>query len=123
VINETNSLVTLAGLVITLGTALLTIMKVNRTVKKDKEEQEAKILQQAKEEDELIRTQFEAKIYSQEQKLENLRESFVKDIEHLRENHSGQISNLGEKIEQLRDELRTQHGQMVVLLSKLIDNR
>lgn len=121
--NDMNNLVAGAGMIVTLGTALLTVMKVNRTIKKDREEQEAKILQSAKEEDALVRTQLEAKIKAQEVEIANMKEIFAKDIDHLRETHSGQIANLGEKIEQLRDELRTQHGQMVDLLSKLIDNR
>lgn len=121
--SDLQNLVSAAGMVITLGTAILTVMKVNRTIKKDREEQEAKILQSAKEEDALVRSQLEGKIKAQEIEISNMKEIFAKDIEHLRETHSGQIANLGEKIEQLRDELRRQHTQMVDLLSKLIDNR
>lgn len=117
------NLMAMAGMVITLGTAVLTVLKVNRTIKKDREEQDAKIIQQAKEEDSTLRAALQAKIDAQDAEIKNLKENFTKDIDHLRETHSGQISNLGEKIEQLRDELRSQHSQMVELLGKLIDSR
>ena len=120
---ELPNLITMAGMVITIGTAVLTVLKVNRTLKKDREEQEAKILQQAKEEDSTLRASLQSQIDAKDVEIKNLKESFAKDIEHLRETHSSQIANLGEKIEQLRDELRDRHGQMVELLSKLIDSR
>lgn len=111
------------GALIALGTLVLTMQKIWKNFKKDRDEQEAKILQQAKEEDALLKTQMEAKIEALKVKVETLEHGIEKDMEHLRETYNGEIRNLGSKIEELRSELRNQHGQLVQLLSKMIENR
>lgn len=112
----------LAGAVITLGTAYLTIQKVIKSRAKDKAAEKAEILQEAKEHTATVKVELETKISALETKLTTLEESVAKDMEHLRETYNGEIRNLGQKIEDLRSELRNQHGQLVQLLTKMIDH-
>lgn len=108
---STEMIMGVAGAIITLGTAYLTIRQVIRARKKDEAAEKAEILQEAKEYAESVKKDLEVKINDLDTKLE-----------HLKEIYSGEIKNLGQKIEDLRSELRNQHGQMVQLLTKLINN-
>lgn len=129
--NEITAMLPTAGIIVTLGGAYLTIRKIARDAKREKKEQAAEILQTAKEEiakseakimtdRQLVQKDFEARISTLEQEFEAHKESVDKDFAHVRETYNSEIRNLGEKIEELRSELRGQHSQMVGLLSKLI---
>lgn len=120
---EFNAMLPTAGVIITLGTAWLTVKKVAKDAKKDKKEFEAEILQKAKEEIALKEKDLQAKIEAAETRIENLEKSVEKDLAHLRETYNGEIRNLAAKIEDLRSDLRNQHTQMVSLLTKMIDNK
>jgi predicted nuclease with TOPRIM domain len=109
------------GALIAIGTLVLTMQKIFINFKKEKEEQAAKILQQAKEEDALLKAKLEAKIEAFGVELKSLEVSVEKDMDHLRETYNNELKNLGSKIEELRSELRNQHGQLVQLLTKMID--
>jgi len=80
------------------------------------------ILQAAKEEIALKEAVIEGKLREANQRIDSLEESVNKDLAHIRETYNGEIRNLGQKIEDLRSELRNQHGSLVQLLTKLIDN-
>lgn len=121
--SDSTNLIPLAVAITTLGTAWLTIRKIAKDAEKSKKEQAAEILQEAKEADALLKTQMNAKYHDLELKVKNLEQSVEKDLGHLRETYNGAIMNLGQKIEELRSELRNQHGQLVQLLSKMLDNR
>ncbi len=43
------------------------------------------------------------------------------ELEHQKDMHEGKIAELSEKIEQLREEMRRHHGQLVERLTKMID--
>jgi uncharacterized protein YPO0396 len=116
-------LVPLAGLITAIGTAIYTVQKVSKNFKSDKKDFKAEILQDAKEEDAKHRLELDNKINALQVELNNLRENVEKDMDHIRETYNGEIRNLGQKIEDLRSELRNQHGQLVQLLTKMIDNR
>ncbi len=120
-IPDMNSMVSIGGL-IAIGTFVLTLQKITKNFKKDREEDSARILQEAKEEDTLIKTKLEARIEALHAELKNLELSVNKDIHHIRETYNGEIRNLGSKIEELRAELRNQHGQLVQLLTKMIEH-
>ena len=45
----------------------------------------------------------------------------TQELEHQKDMHEGKIAELSEKIEQLREEMRRHHGQLVELLTKMID--
>lgn len=111
----------LAGLVTAVGTAIYTVQKVTKNFKSDKKEFKAEIIQEALEADAKIKVELEGKVNALKAELENLRVHVEKDLDHIRETYSGEIRNLGNKIEDLRSELREQHGNLVQLLTKMID--
>lgn len=110
------------GLLVTLGSAYLTVRKIARDAKKEKKEFKAEIVQSAKEEIALKEKDLEAKIKDVDNKVNALKESVEKDLAHMKDTFNSEIRNLGQKVEDLRDELRSQHTQMVALLTKMIDN-
>lgn len=117
------SLLPAAGIVTTLGGAWLTVRKIAKDAEKSKKEQAAEILHAAKEEDALLKAKLEARIESVKAELANLQLNVNKDMEHLRETYNGEIRNLGQKIEELRSELKNQHGQLVSLLTEMIKKK
>lgn len=119
---ELNAMLPTAGVIITLGTAWMTVRKIAKDAEKTKKEHAAEILQQAKEEIAAKERELQAKIEAAEFRIESLEKSVEKDLQHLRETYNGEIRNLATKIEDLRSELRNQHTQMVSLLTKMIDS-
>jgi len=115
-------LLSLAGAITAIGGAWLTVRKVANDLRKDKKEHAAEILQSAKEEMALKERDLNLKISEINTKHEALEKSVEKDLAHMRETYNGEIRNLGQKIEDLRSELRNQHTQMVQLLTKMIDS-
>lgn len=111
------------GISMGVATLIVTLQKVFKNFRKEREERAAQIMQMAKEEDHILRVRMEARIAEIDTKVKTLEISVNKDITHLKETYSAEIKVLGEKIETLRDELRNQHSQMVTLLSKLIDSK
>lgn len=107
--------------VVTITSLIYTWQRIFKTAKRDRDEHAARILQSAKEDDNLLKAKLEARIEKIDAQVKNLELNVNKDINHLKETYSAEIKVLGEKIETLRDELRNQHSQMVTLLSKLID--
>jgi hypothetical protein len=118
-----SALMSLGAIITALGTAWLTVRKIAKDSEKQKQIQAAKILQAAKEADSLLRTQLESKIHDLQTELKVLKESNEKDLNHLKETYNGEIKFLGQKIEELRSEVRNQHGQLVQLLSKMIEKQ
>lgn len=119
-ITDFGAILTVCTAIGALATFVLTIQKVSRNAKKSREEMEAKILQDAKEEAVVFKLELENKISILEAKVQTLEESVDKDFAHVRETFNGEIRNLGQKIEDLRSDLRNQHGQLVSLLTKMI---
>ncbi len=106
---------------IAIGTIVATWQKIAKNFARDRDERDAKVLQAAKEEDVLMRIQFEAKLMAQSEALKVLETAVNKDMDHIKETYNNELKNLGSKIEELRAELRGQHGQLVQLLTKMID--
>jgi uncharacterized protein with von Willebrand factor type A (vWA) domain len=92
-------------------------------IRKEREAEAAKTLKAAKEEDAKIKAEMEAKIRLLEEKLKNLEHDTNKDFDHLKETHGSALANLGQKIEELRDQLNAQHAQLLSFLTKLIEKR
>jgi len=122
-ITEYAQIIPAAGTFVILGTAWLTYRKIAKDAAKAKKEDAAAILHAAKEEDALMRIRLEAKIESLRRDLGNLEENIQKDMEHLKETYNGELRNLGAKIEDLRSDLKNQHGQLVQLLTEMIKKR
>lgn len=116
-----SNIIAVSAAITTLGGAWLTVRKIAKDIDRSKRDQAKEFLESAREEDKLLKAKLEAKIEGMKADLKNLEFNVNKDISFLKESHSNEIKNLGERIESLRDELRTQHGQLLTLLSKLID--
>jgi glycerol-3-phosphate dehydrogenase len=119
---DLQTLVPAAGIITVVGHSWLTIRKIAKDAAKSKKEQAADILQAAKEEDALLKAKLEARIEAVKAQLSNLELNVNKDLGHLKDSYSSELKNLGEKIENLRSELSTQHSSLLGLLTKLIDN-
>lgn len=111
------------GLVIALSGLIYTWQKIAKEARKSRKEDAAAILQAAKEEDSLMKSKLEARIEKVDLQLKSLEFSVNKDIAHLKETYNTEIKNLGLKIEELRSELRSTHGQLVQLLTTLIEHK
>jgi hypothetical protein len=112
----------LASITVVCG-AIIAVQKVLSNHKKERDSEAAKVLHEAREMDALMKAELEGKIEALEKSLDNLESNINKDFDHMRETYNGEIRNLGQKIEELRSELRNQHGQLVGLLTKMIENR
>jgi len=115
--------VTLAISVSAIGGAWLTVRKIAKDGANSRKEYAADILQAAKEEDSLVKAKLESRIESIRAELKSLELSVNKDLDHLKETHTYEIRNLAQKLEDLRSELRNQHGQLVQLLGEMIKKR
>lgn len=116
------AILAVAGAVTVIGGSWLTIRKIQKDADASKKALSDEILKAAKEE--LVKKELElqSKLDKLNIRVETLEDSVEKDLQHLRETYNGEIRNLGQKIEDLRSELRNQHTQMVGLLTKMIDN-
>jgi len=111
------------SLIAFLAVLVYTLQKIARQARKSHKEDSAAILQLAKDEDSLLKAKLEARIERLDAQLQTLELSVTKDVSHLKETYSNEIKNLGKKIEDLRDEVRSTHSQLVQLLTKLIDTK
>lgn len=117
------ALIPAAGVITVICTAWLALRKVAKDIDKSKKDQADKILHVAKEEDALLKAKLEARIESLKAQLANLELNVNKDMTHLKEAYASEIRNLGEKIEMLREELNSRHGQLVTLLTEMVKKR
>jgi F0F1-type ATP synthase membrane subunit b/b' len=117
------TLIPVLGALATLGGLIATGQRIVRNARKEREHQFQNYLKSAKEEDAVLEAKFEAKISKVEWELENLKQITNNEFEHVRETYNSEIKNLGEKIESLRDQLNTQHSQLIEFLSRLIDKK
>jgi len=86
--------------------------------KKDKERQD--LLDKANEELAKVETKLREKISSLEQEFETHKTNLAKDLDYMKASYNAEVKILGEKIEDLRQDLNSQHSQMVALLTKLV---
>lgn len=63
---------------------------------------------------------MEVKMDSLIKEINNLEDSVQKDIDYMKQNYGSEIKNLSDKIENLRDETKSQSTQILALLTKLI---
>lgn len=131
---QLSSILVIAGAITTILTAWLKIRSLTKDFKKERDLERAKIIQEAKEvaakvkadlmnQREIAHQELIFKYAGLETRLDNLEESVQKDLGYIRQKQEGEIRVLGDKIEDLRTELRTQHGQLITMLTKMIDAR
>lgn len=120
---DLNLLAELGTGVAAVGGAVLTIQRIFSNIKKKKDAYRKAILIEAKKELENVRDDLEAKIKQLEIELHNQKESVSKDLAHLKENYTTEIKALGEKIENLRQDLTLAHQSLVTLLTQLVNKK
>jgi hypothetical protein len=116
-----SAILSVAAMITALGTAWLTIRKIAKDVELQRKLQSEEILKAARKDDTALRLQLESEIHDLRGEIKVIKEGHQKDMDHLRETYNGEIKFLGQKIEELRSEVRNQHAQLVQLLSKMID--
>jgi uncharacterized coiled-coil protein SlyX len=82
---------------------LATLYKFMNTIKKERDDENQKILEQSKQ---YTDTKYE--------KLEA-------ELAHQKNLHEGKLAELSDKIEHLREETRRYHGQLVELITKMLE--
>ena len=95
--------------------------KIVKNSKQNRDERDAKVLQDAKEAISFAKMELEAKIEADRKDLKSYKEVMETNLIHLKETSNSEIKNLAQNIDNLRDELRQQYQQMVGLLGKMID--
>jgi chromosome segregation ATPase len=118
---ETSNIIPLAGAIITIGTAILTIQKVTRNVNKSKAEHAEEIRKSVQDQITLEKIKLESRIEVLEKDLKNLEDNVGKDLEHVKEAYRSEMKALGDKIEDLRSQIQQQHSQLLQFLSNLLN--
>lgn len=91
------------GALFFIAGGLFTLYKFINTVRTEREQENEKVLAQAKE---YINTRCDA---------------LKSELDHQKNMHEGKTAELSKKIEELREEMRRHHTQLVGLLTKMID--
>lgn len=113
-------LISIFSAVATIAASIGGVQRIIKNSRIEREHEAKKAIEVAKEEIVLVKSDLDSQITALRVEMKTLELSLQKDFDHLKETHASEISNLGEKIENLRDELRTQHGQLLGLLTKLV---
>jgi ABC-type phosphate transport system auxiliary subunit len=116
-----NTILTSAGIITALGGAWYTILKIIRELRKSRKASDDKILDEAREISEALKAKLEARIDILESDLSNLKSNVAKDILHIKEIQSSEIKALGDRIEALREELKTHSTGILNLLTQLVN--
>lgn len=66
--------------------------------------------------------QFQANLEKLEFKIDAMHTQFDSEIEHIKSTYNSEIRHLGEKLEELRSEVRHHHSQIIELLSKILSD-
>jgi uncharacterized coiled-coil DUF342 family protein len=90
-----------SGALFLIAGGIATLYKMLSSIRKEREEENEKVLKLSHE-----YTDQKCKVLEQE-------------LAHQKDIYEGKITELSEKIEQLREEMRRHHGQLVDLLSKV----
>lgn len=104
-----------------VGGVYTAVKRIRKSSKAKKDTYRAEILAEAKEEATKVKTELENKLKVLEEEFQVQKRSVSKDFSHFREVYSAEVKVLGEKIENLRQDLSAQHTALVGLLTKLVD--
>ena len=119
---DISTLFTIAGTIFTsIGGLYMTIRKIVISREKAAKSRDASIMQQAKDQDMLLKNEINQKIRELIVKIEDDREDLQTEIEHLKETYNSELRFLGQKIEGLRAEVQNQHVQLMQILTKMIN--
>ena len=81
------------------------------------------ILEKAKEEITRAKESLEVKINKLEEELKTQKDSVARDMSHMKDTYNTEIRVLGQRIEELRQDLSAQHSSLVALLTKLVNTK
>ncbi len=109
------------GAVTAIGGIYAIVKRLMTNSKRKKEDYRNSILKEAKQEVNKLEKELEEKIKKVNFEVQDLRDCISKDIINLKENHAVELKNLSEKIELLREELKSQSSGILILLTKLVD--
>jgi hypothetical protein len=110
----------LGSLVAVIGGLYTTYRHISLSLKIKKENEKQAILDEAKTELDKVSIELNEKIKDLEIELALAKENITKDFVHMKEIYSAEINELGSKIEALRQDLQSQHSQMIELLTRLV---
>ena len=79
------------------------------------------ILDEAKNQAGAMKAELEAKIKAAMDEIENVKISVENDLSSLKNSHTIELKNLGDKVQLLREELQDQSRGILALLTKLVD--
>lgn len=99
---------------------IVVVMAIRAGAKRNHKLESDRILKEAEEKIALAELKLNARIDTAEASLENLRGNVERDLNLIKEGYRGEVKILASKIEDLRDQLRQQHMQLLGLLSDLI---
>ena len=91
--------------------------------RKKREAHRDSILKQAGDEMNRIKEDLEGKIQVLRDELDTQKDKVSTELSHMKEIYGAEIKALGEKIENLRQDISQQHQSLVNLLTKLVDSR
>jgi len=89
--------------------------------RKKREAHREAILKQARDEMGKIKRDLEDKIQVLRDDLDTQKDKVSTELSHMKEIYGAEIRVLGEKIENLREDIQVQHQSLVALLTKLVD--
>lgn len=112
-----------ASALITLGGAWRSVNYFVTRYKVRKNAYRQSIIDQVRNETDKVCKDLETKIEALETELQSQKANVEKDMGHMKEIYNAEIKVLGDKIEDLRQDLQAQHSSTIALLTKLVDGR
>lgn len=116
----------LGMLVLGIGTiagAYLTLAKIKAGFKKEIESEIEAAIENARSIAEADIREFNLKLEAVSRDIQSLEAKVDRDIEYVKTIYNNEIKVLGDKIENLREEVKNQHAQLVGLLTKMITDK
>lgn len=108
------------GVLIAIAGGWLTVSKIKTAFMNEIHERIEKEVQNARNIAEGDLKSVELKIDNLSKDIDNLEKKIEGDIDNVKSIYNSEIKSLAEKIESLRDQVQTQHSQLVDLLTRLI---
>lgn len=112
---------TIASIIVTLASAYIGLKKLQAESKKEKAEHDAIILLEAKEAIASLEREINSKFEALRKEIDNQKEIVDQEIGHVKETYGADMSNVTQKLEELREDVRTQNNQMISLLTKMAE--
>jgi peptidoglycan hydrolase CwlO-like protein len=106
-----------------IGAVAVTFTTLKNSFKKELQKEIADSIASARDIADADIRAFNLRIDSLSKEIASLENKIDKDIDHVKNIYNGEIRSLADKIENLREEVRHQHSQLVSLLTKLVTEK